>query len=277
MIMFYVGFVVLVLSCVGVSIGNVGFGTGGNILLTVILSLVWFFISSVNIVNEWNKRPIQRLGKYKNEIGPGLCFINPLIDQAMEDVNVYDEVTSIQIESVQTKDNVPCSFELVLTTRVTNVRKAIVEVASVDEAIEERAIASANGTIRAHELSEILGTATSFGDLILSTLQEKLSRWGVELKSIEIKDFKIEDELIRQAIAMKARAQKEAEAELVRAEMQKRIAESLNVAAAALDENGWKLKGLEVLLELCRSANNNTILIPAELQSLAKLITSSSK
>ena len=51
-----------------------------------------------------------------------------------------------------------------------------------------------------------------------------------------------------------------AQAELARAEMQSEIVGHLNKAAADLEPAGWRLKTLEVLVELTRSAQNNTIL-----------------
>jgi hypothetical protein len=72
---------------------------------------------------------------------------------------------------------------------------------------------------------------------------------------------------------MKARAMKEAQAELARAEMQAEIVGRLNKAAADLQPAGWRLKTLEVLVELTRSAQNNTILIPANLIEFADVLS----
>lgn len=277
---FYGGLFFIVVACVVINMLHMkeedgsGFGMTANTLIILGLSLVWFTLCSMNIVEEWNRRPVLRLGKYHCEIGPGVAFVNPFVDDVLDDVNVYDEVSTIDVENVSTRDNVPLSFSLVLTTQVVNVRKSVVEVNYWLESVSERAKASANSSIRSHELSEIQGASTLFSERILSSIKSNVSQWGIEIKAIEIKHFKIVDEGIRAAIAMKARAQKEAEAELARAEMQSRIAEQLTEAASSFSEAGWRLKSLETLLELCRSANNNTILIPSDFQSLAKVLVS---
>jgi len=243
-------------------------------LVEILVGLILFFlvVGGLQVVKEWNRRPVLRFGKYVKEIGPGICWINPLCENTQGDWNVYDKVYSVAIEAVQTKDNIPLAFQIVLTTQITRLKDAVVKITHLYDSIKERATAASNATIRAHNLEEILGEGLGFSDQILRALKDKVTDWGVEVKAVEIKDFKIIDNEIQQAIAMKARAQKEAEAELKRAEMQKQITERLNEAADVLDDEGWRLKSLEVLVELCRSANNNTILIPTDMQSLAKTL-----
>jgi regulator of protease activity HflC (stomatin/prohibitin superfamily) len=265
MVIFYLFSIVSIILCSVAQYSGHGFGLPLDVVVAVVLVLLWFCVGGLNIVNEWARRPVLRLGKYRGAIGPGLVWINPAIEWPLNDVIIRDTVVSIKLDSVQTKDNVPLGFLLVLTTRVTDVRKSVVEVSNFQTAVEERAKAAANSTIRAHDLGEILGLGLSFSEQILKSLQEKIAVWGISALAVEIKDFRIVDTNIEQAISMKARAQKEAEAELKRAEMQEAIAIQLNKAADALDAEGWHLKGLETLLELCRSANNNTILIPTEL------------
>lgn len=244
----------------------------GTILLACLLVMFWFGVGGINIVNEWARRPVMHLGRYRGEIGPGFCWINPSTEWALRDVIIRDNVFAIEVKGVQTKDNVPLAFVVVLTTRINSVQKSVIEVSDIYNAVSERAKAAANGTIRAHDLSEILGEGLGFGVQILNTLKDKIAPWGIEAKAVEVKDFRILDENIERAISMKARAKKEAEAELVRAEMQMQISEQLNAAGEKLDEKGWQLKGLETLVELCRSANNNTILIPTALQGLLQTL-----
>ncbi len=272
---FYVGSIVsIIIVIVAAVFGfDLGLGMRTDTLIGTGLVVLWFWVGGINIVSEWNRRPVLRLGKYRGEIGPGFVWLNPAIEWPLYDVSVRDVVFPIKLESVQTKDNVPLSFLLVLTTRVNDVRKSVLEVnGNVWDAVAERAKAAANATIRAHELSGILGEGLAFSEAILASLRDKVLAWGIETKAVEVKDFKIADEDIERAISMRAKAQKEGEAELMRAQMQEQIAKELSKAAKELDEDGWRLKGLEVLLELCRSANNNTIIIPAELQSFAQLL-----
>lgn len=144
-------------------------------------------------------------------------------------------------------------------------KKYIVEVEDASKALHERANAAVTEVVAQWTLDDVLQKRNEFSGKVKEALVLKVLGWGIELKAVEIKDFKIADSEIEKSIAMKARSEKEAQAELTRAQMQKRIAEELKVAAHAYDEDAWRLKGLETLIELCRSAQNNTIMLPTDL------------
>ena len=226
-----------------------------------------FILGGINVVNEWKRRPILLFGRYTSTIGPGLAWIEPIFHRRLEDVAVRDVVNELRIGGVQTHDNVPISFNLIMTTRVdqARVKDFIVQVANGYEATRQRALASVTEIVGNHELDAILHNRGQFYSEVRDSLQGKVAAWGVKVVAVELKDIEITDEQIQQAIAMKARAGKEADAELVRAAMQLHIAGKLVEAAGVLTPDGWRLKELEVLVELTRSAQNNTLLIPTNL------------
>jgi len=245
----------------GASVPRVG-------LLGYLLGLaILYLLAGINVVREWERRPIMLLGRYVRTIGPGLEWVDPIFHRGLDDVSVRDVVNELRIGGVQTHDNVPISFNLIMTTRVgeDRVKDFVVQVASGYEATRQRALASVTEIVGNHELDAILHDRGKFYAEVRDSLQTKVAGWGVIVKAVELKDLQITDEQIQQAIAMKARAGKEADAELVRAAMQLHIAGKLVEAAAALTPDAWRLKELEVLVELTRSAQNNTILIPTTL------------
>jgi regulator of protease activity HflC (stomatin/prohibitin superfamily) len=228
---------------------------------------VLYLFAGINVVREWDRRPILLFGRYVRTIGPGLAWVDPIFHRPLDDIAVRDVVNELRIGGVQTHDNVPISFNLVMTSRVGEERimDFVVQVANGYEATRQRALASVTEIVGNHELDAILHDRAKFYTEVRDSLQTKVASWGVIVKAVELKDIQITDEQIQQAIAMKARAGKEADAELVRAAMQLHIAGKLVEAAAALTPDAWRLKELEVLVELTRSAQNNTILVPTTL------------
>jgi regulator of protease activity HflC (stomatin/prohibitin superfamily) len=215
-------------------------------------------------------------GVYKGTRGPGFCWIEPAFHNVLDDVFVTDQVTRLRVENVQTKDNVPIAFYFLLTTRVKDVEKNTVEVYDADDACIQRALSTVTEQVGNTDLDGILHNRDALYDNIKKSLQDRVNNWGIEVGAVELKDIKITDTAIEQAIAMKAKAGKEAEGELARARMQKQIAEALKEAADTFDEKTMWLKGVEVLLELCRSANNNTVIIPNGIvETLARVVRSS--
>lgn len=241
-----------------------------------VVYLLSLLINSVQVVSEWNRRPVMRFGKYHRTLEPGINLINPITQNALDDETIADQIDTLKIESTQTHDNVPMSFVFVLTYRIIKDRVRDYVVNLQDDWMT-RAIATANEQIGARTLDQILNDRETLTVEIRKALQWKVKNWGLDIEALEIQDFQIEDESIQKSIAMKARAQKEAEGELKRAEMQQSIAKELNKAGDVLDAGGWRLKEFETLIELCRSANNNTIVIPTGLGSLMKNLTKGAK
>ena len=228
---------------------------------------VIYGLSGINIINEWERRPVLLFGKYAKTAGPGFDWVEPVFHTVMPDVSVQDVTEELQVNNVQTHDNVRLNILGVLTTRTdpTNVKKLVVEVKGAAEAKRQRANAAVTEVVGRHQLDQILDKREEFSEKIRVALQEKVQLWGIDVKAVEVKDLRVADTEIEKSIAMKARAEKEGQAELRRAEFQMQIALKLKEAAHAYDDAAWKLKGLETLIELCRSAQNNTVLIPSEL------------
>ena len=235
--------------------------------------VVFYFFAGLHIVDQWERKPVKRFGKYVTTLGPGITWLEPFSSRVIDTVDIRDQVDNIyewlkiKPTSIQTHDNVPITFEGLLTYHI-DPEKAHIFLMSVEDgykALWERSLTIISEFISNTELDNILHNRTPLYALIKAKLQENVAMWGIQIIALELKDVSISDDSIQEAIAMKARAQKEADAELARAKMQKQIAEQLKEAGDAYDANAWKLKGMETMLELCRSAQNNTIVIPTDI------------
>lgn len=225
-------------------------------------------LAGCNVINEWDRRPVLKLGRYVRTAGPGFAWVDPTIHSTMDDVSLQDEVNTLEIEHLQTHDNVPIALSIAITCRVLDVQQSIVAVDDVWDAMEERAIAAVTHAGGEALLDEIMHKRDELQNKVEKTLKANVSGWGIEIIAVQIKNVKITDESIEKAISMKARASKEADAELVRAKMQEQIAQHLNLAAETYTQDGKWLKGMETMLELCRSAENNTVIVPTQLLSI---------
>ena len=224
-----------------------------------------YAISGFVIVDQWDRRPVLHLGKYERILDPGMSWVEPFTHTLLEDWTVRDIVVKMSIDHIQTHDNIPISFVMIVTQRVIDVQKAEFGAEDSWEASQDRAVAVATEYVGNAELDSILHERDGLNDLMKRKLQKLIEPWGIEVIAIELQNIKITDENIQSAISMKARAQKEGEAELVRASMQGKIAEALKEAAQHYDAASWKLKEMETVLEMTRSAHNNTVLIPTDL------------
>src|SRR5215471_12978603 len=123
------------------------------------LLLCWA-LAGVHIINEWERRPVLRLGRYVATAGPGPVWIEPILHSVLLPFSVQDVARPVTVENVQTHDNVRVTIMAVLTTRITpdHVRQAVLAVKNVADATLQRAQAT---------LVEV-GAASSLDDLLAS-------------------------------------------------------------------------------------------------------------
>jgi regulator of protease activity HflC (stomatin/prohibitin superfamily) len=194
-------------------------------------------------------------------------LIEPLFYSILDDVPVQDVVIQVPVEHAQTKDNVGVSIIGLMTYRIDpeRVRDAVVEVEDIDDAIQQRGFSTLADEVGKVDLDHLLEERDTFCEKIKAILSTRVAKWGPTIQAFELKSFQITDAEIANAISMKAKAQKEGDAEITRAEKQQQVAKALNEAADTYTEKGRWLKGMEVMIEMSRSAENNTVLIPTDL------------
>jgi regulator of protease activity HflC (stomatin/prohibitin superfamily) len=239
----------------------------------LLIAVIWYAVCWVNIVDQRDRRPVMLFGKYVRTLGPGLSLLEPLFYRTLEDVNVQDDTYELEVPEVQTKDNVGISLIGLLTycADEDRVKEFIVNVVDGEDSLGERGLSTLTDVTAKQNLDDLLENRDQFCALIKDELASRSKDWGFTVKAFELKALVISDKVIAEAIAMKARAAKEGAAELTRADFQLQVAKKLNEAADAYTEKGRWLKGMETMLELCRSGQNNTILIPTDLtEALAR-------
>lgn len=256
--------------------GSAKYGAGALLLLVAL----FYVLSGINIVDQWERKPLTRWGKYIGTLEGGVYWREPFSTKVIDTISVRDKIEDIYTEldfanlpTVQTHDNVPVSFGVLITYRVIDAMKFVLNVENDYESLWNRSNTITSEFIGNTELDSILHDRQSLYAKILAALQAAVQEWGIQMIAVELRNVKIADEGIQEAISQKARAQKEGEAELTRAKAQLAIAQQLEEAAAVYTDASWKLKGLDLLGDLCRTGNNNTIVIPSDLvQGLAKVI-----
>jgi regulator of protease activity HflC (stomatin/prohibitin superfamily) len=239
-------------------------------LVCLFLMIFWYFLNGFHMIKEWNRRPVLRFGRYIDTKGPGFCFIEPLLNTTLPDIPVRDVVLEVDPKrTIQTMDNLGVEFIGVITLCVDEkrVKDSVVNVEDVFKSTEMRALSTMTNETGKVDLDHMLENRDTFCQTMVTALIEKVSAWGVTIKAFEMRGFKIADPAIEQAISKKAKAQKEGEAELARAHMQEQVAKALDAAAQSFSPEGWRLKGLEALIELAQSAQNNTIILSSDVVS----------
>ena len=112
-------------------------------VIVVIAILVVLFIvtlaKSITIVHQAEKGIIERFGRYKETLEPGLRFIIPFIDSLVTRVDMRETVLDVQPQPVITRDNVTVTVDAVVYYYVTEAKAVRYEVANFYIAVSKLA------------------------------------------------------------------------------------------------------------------------------------------
>lgn len=86
------------------------------------------------VLNPYQRGVVLRLGTFQREIGPGFHLMIPLIDRAHVD-NVVPRTRNMNAQSLITADGKQITISTVVTAEIADVKKALLEVESVDDAL----------------------------------------------------------------------------------------------------------------------------------------------
>ena len=95
-------------------------------ILILILIALFVIIPGIRVVNQYERGVVQRLGRFRRIMEPGLHVIIPYID-TMRTVDVRTTPMDVPKQEVITKDNVTVNVDAVVYFRVIDAKKAVFE------------------------------------------------------------------------------------------------------------------------------------------------------
>ena len=96
------------------------------IFIVIILIAALIIIPGVRIINQYERGVVQRLGRFRKILDPGLHVIIPYID-TMRSVDVRTTPMDVPKQEVITKDNVTVNVDAVVYFLVIDAKKAVFE------------------------------------------------------------------------------------------------------------------------------------------------------
>ena len=190
----------------------------------------------------------------------------PVIDQM---VKVSNQVIAMDVPSqdVISKDNVTMKVNAVVYFRVSDARKAIVEVQDYLYATSQLAQTSLRSIIGENDLDDILAKREHLNDRLRKVLDESTDSWGIQVNMVEVKHIDLPENMQR-AMARQAEAERDRRAKIIASQGEYQAAEKLSMAADIMGENPVtiQLRYLQTLTEIAGEKNSTTIFpIPIEL------------
>ena len=268
----------------------------GAVYLALAIFVIVSISKAVRIVPQSQKFVIERFGRLRAVLGPGINFIVPYIDVVAHQVSILERQLPTAHQDAITTDNVLVKVESSVFYRITEPEKTVYRIRDVDAAIATTVAGIVRSEIGKMELDQVQSNRNELTANIRTHVREMVEDWGIEVTRAEILDVALDD-ATRQAMLQQLNAERARRAQVTEAEGKKRSVElnadaelyaaeqsakarrvladaeayATGVIAGAIAENGLEaaqyqvaLKQVEALTLVGQGAGKQTIIVPAQ-------------
>lgn len=269
-------------------------GAGITTLLLAIFIIICIY-KGVQIVSQSEKHVVERFGRLRTVLGPGINFIVPFLDRVAHRISILERQLPNASQDAITADNVLVQVETSVFYRITEPEKTVYRIRDVDAAIATTVAGIVRAEIGKMELDEVQANRAQLISTIKASVEDAVDNWGIEVTRAEILDVNL-DQATRDAMLQQLNAERERRAQVTKAEGQKRAVElqadaelyaaeqaakarrvqadaeayATGVVAQAIQDNGLEaaqyqvaLKQVEALNTLGQGDGKSTVVVPA--------------
>ena len=188
------------------------------IFLTVVAVLVLAIIArGVRTVPQGYQWTVERFGRYRITLSPGLRLINPFIDGIGHKINVQETVLEIPPQNVITKDNASVVVDGIVFYQVIDASRAAYEVQNLEIAVTNITMTNIRTAIGALDLDETLSKRDEINERLLRVLDAATEPWGTKITRVELKDVRPPED-VQLSMAKQLTADRERRAAVLRAD-----------------------------------------------------------
>ena len=274
-----------------------GLGLSGGPIALILLALLVIatIYRGIRIVPQSEKYVVERFGRLRSVLSPGLNIIVPWLDRVAHKVSVLERQLPTTRQDAITSDNVLVAVDISVFYRITEPEKTVYRIRDVDAAISTTVAGIVRSEIGRMELDQVQSNRSSLIGAVRTQLADQVDDWGIEVTRAEILDVNL-DEATRSAMLQQLNAERARRAQVTEAEGRKRAVElradadlyaaeqtakarrlqadaeayATAVVAEAIGKNGIEaaqyqvaLKQVEALTALGNGGGKQTIVVPA--------------
>jgi regulator of protease activity HflC (stomatin/prohibitin superfamily) len=182
-----------------------------------VLLVALFTVKTVRIVPQARARNVERLGRYRKTLEPGMNVIIPFIDRVKPLIDLREQVVSFLGQPVITEDNLVVKIDTVLFFQVTDPRAADYEIVNYIQAIEQLTATMLRSVIGSMDLEVTLTSRDKINTMLRGVLDDASGKWGIRVTRVEIKAIDPPKSVI-DAMEKQMRAEREKRAAILNAE-----------------------------------------------------------
>lgn len=215
------------------------------LFISITTFLLLILVKSIYVVQQSEAIIIERLGKYKKILHPGIHIVIPFAEsprdvtwsffkendgkryyrfyRTFNRIDLREAVYDFPKQNVITKDNVTMEISALLYYQITDPHAAVYAISNLPEAIEKLTHSTLRNVIGSMDLDESLISRDQINGRLRMILDEASDKWGVKVNRVELQEVN-PPESIRKAMEQQMRAERDRRAIILEAEGAKQAA-----------------------------------------------------
>ncbi|EHP37601.1 protein QmcA [Cupriavidus basilensis OR16] len=213
---------------------------GSLLPLLILVAVIVLVAQSFKIVPQQHAWVLERLGKYRATLTPGLTVVLPFIDRVAYKHVLKEIPLDVPSQICITRDNTQLQVDGVLYFQVTDPMKASYGSSNFVVAITQLSQTTLRSVIGKLELDKTFEEREYINHSVVNALDEAAASWGVKVLRYEIKDLTPPKEILH---AMQAQITAEREKRALIAASEGKRQEQINLATGAREAAIQKSEG----------------------------------
>lgn len=215
-----------------------------GVLVALVVFVLLLILMTVKVVPQQSAYIIERLGKFHEELKPGINFVIPFFDKVAYKYSLKEQAFDIPEQVCITRDNVQVIVDGVVFLQVVNAQKAAYGISNYVFAVTQLAQTTMRSEMGKIELDRTFEERTTINRAVVEAIDEASQHWGVKVLRYEIKNITPPQSVLH-AMEKQMQAEREKRARILESEGAKQSA--INIAEGqkqkvVLESEGVKLQ-----------------------------------
>lgn len=212
-------------------------------LLLSILGTISIIKATVKIVHHAEVMVVERFGKYKTTLKPGLHFLIPYVDvprvidwryvqvppngtqpqvvrKVTDRIDMREHILDFGKQNVITKDTVPMEIDALVYYRITDAELAVFKIQNLPDAIELLTQSTLRNIIADMNLDDTFSSREEISAILREKTAGDAERWGVTIIRVEIMNIDPPGD-IKQAMEKQIQEERERRSTVLQADGQR--------------------------------------------------------
>jgi len=241
-----------------------------SLVIFALLLIVFFVISGIKQVMEYERGIKFTLGIFSGIMSPGLNIVVPIF-QTYQRVDIRVKTVDVPKQDCITKDNVSVTVDAVAYYYVSDIKKAILDVEDFFYAMNQLSQTTMRNVIGEVVLDQLLCERDKIAERIKEIIDKASDPWGIRIDKVELKRMDLPDNMKR-IMAREAEAEREKRGVIIKSEGEIVASKNLSQAAAVMAKHpgSMQLRTLQTINDISADPSQKFLFFPMEMGEMFK-------